>query len=110
MTDDLLRARDFLIEHRTDYATACAGFRWPRLTQFNFALDWFDVIARERDGEALRIVSDESPAEVWSYSALSAVSDRLANFLRANGLRRGDHLLHHARQRRAALGRACWRR
>ncbi len=93
MTDDLLRARDFLIEHRTDYATACAGFRWPRLTQFNFALDWFDVIARERDGEALRIVSDEGPAEVWSYSALSAVSDRLANFLRANGLRRGDHLL-----------------
>ncbi len=93
MTDDLRRARDFLIEHRTDYATAYADFRWPRLAQFNFALDWFDVIARERDGEALRIVSDAGPEEVWSYSALSAVSDRLANFLRANGLRRGDHLL-----------------
>ncbi|MEY3296276.1 MAG: hypothetical protein RLZZ451_2324, partial [Pseudomonadota bacterium] len=40
-TDDLARfraARDFLIAHRTDQDGACAGFRWPRLTQFNWAL------------------------------------------------------------------------
>ena len=38
-------ARDFLLEHREDYATAYAGFRWPRPEHFNWALDWFDVIA-----------------------------------------------------------------
>ncbi|HXQ09730.1 MAG TPA: AMP-binding protein [Caulobacteraceae bacterium] len=92
-TEALRRARDFLIENRTDYAKAYAGFAWPTFERFNFALDWFDVIARERDGEALRILSDDKPAEVWSYSALSAASNRLANFLRANGLKRGEALL-----------------
>jgi acetyl-CoA synthetase len=89
----LREARDFLIEHRTDYAKAYAAFEWPRFERFNFALDWFDVIARVRDGEALRILTDDKPAEVWSYSALAAASNRLANFMRASGLRRGDPLL-----------------
>ncbi|HXQ47672.1 MAG TPA: AMP-binding protein [Caulobacteraceae bacterium] len=92
-TQALKRARDFLIENRTDYAKAYAAFAWPRLEQFNFALDWFDVVARERDGEALRILTDDKPAEVFSYGALAADSNRLANFLRAHGLKRGDPLL-----------------
>ena len=78
----LREARDFLIEHRSDYAKAYAGFTWPRFERFNFALDWFDAIARERDGEALRILFDDKPAEVWTYSALATASNRLANFLR----------------------------
>ena len=36
-------ARDFLLAHRTDYATAYAQFRWPELPDFNWALDWFDA-------------------------------------------------------------------
>ena len=36
-------ARDFLVAHRSDHAAACAGFRWPELENFNFALDWFDA-------------------------------------------------------------------
>jgi acetyl-CoA synthetase len=91
--NELREARDFLLAHRTDYATAHAGFAWPRLERFNFALDWFDAVARERDGEALRILSDNRPAEVWRYSDLSAAANRLANFLRAHGLNRGDGLL-----------------
>ena len=35
-------ARDFLLAHRTDYATAYRDFRWPELDRFNWALDWFD--------------------------------------------------------------------
>ena len=38
-------ARDFLLAHRDDYATAYAGFQWPKLDRFNWALDWFDQIA-----------------------------------------------------------------
>ena len=37
-----VQARDFLLAHRTDYESAYAGFRWPRLEEFNWALDYFD--------------------------------------------------------------------
>jgi len=88
----LREARDFLLAHRTDYAAARAGFRWPALEHFNFALDWFDVIARERDREALRIVGPDGTVS-RTYSDLSAASDRLANRMRAAGLARGDTIL-----------------
>ena len=39
------RARDFLLAHRTDYDTAYRDFRWPQLTEFNWALDHFDALA-----------------------------------------------------------------
>jgi acetyl-CoA synthetase len=91
-TEAVLRARDFLLANRTDYAAARAGFSWPRPERFNFALDWFDVIATERDREALRIVGP-SGALSRTYSQLSAASNRLANLLRGLGVRRGDTLL-----------------
>ena len=54
-------ARDLLLRHRADYAAARAEFSWPELDEFNWALDWFDVIAAEHpDRNALRIVT--SPA------------------------------------------------
>lgn len=31
-------ARDLLLKHRTDYAAACAQFRWPLLERFNWAI------------------------------------------------------------------------
>ena len=45
-TDEFRAARDFLLAHRTDYATAYAQFRWPRPERFNFAFDWFDRAGR----------------------------------------------------------------
>ncbi len=44
-TEDLRAARDFLLEHREDYATAIEKFEWPRPRTFNWGLEWFDVIA-----------------------------------------------------------------
>ena len=49
-TTDLAKyreARDFLLAHRSDLATASAGFRWPQLDHFNWALDHFDDLARD---------------------------------------------------------------
>ncbi|MEO8115266.1 MAG: AMP-binding protein, partial [Phenylobacterium sp.] len=89
--EELRRARDFLIANRTDYSAACAGFAWPRPERFNFALDWFDAVDPAR--EALRIVRDSAVAASRTYGELSAASDRLANFLRDAGLRRGDAVL-----------------
>jgi acetyl-CoA synthetase len=91
-------ARAFLLQHRTDYETAVKGFRWPDPVPFNWALDWFDAeLARDADSKdraALWIVDAGSNRETkLSFEALSRRSNQVANFLRAQGLKRGDHLL-----------------
>src|SRR5450755_498491 len=91
-------ARAFLLKHRTDYDTAVADFRWPDPVPFNWALDWFDAeLARDpesRHRAALWIVDAGSNRETkLSFAALSRRSNQVANFLRAQGLKRGDHLL-----------------
>src|SRR5271154_7086470 len=91
-------ARAFLLKHRTDYDTAVKGFRWPDPAPFNWALDWFDAeLARNADSKdraALWIVDAGSNKETkLSFAALSRRSNQVANFLRAQGLNRGDHLL-----------------
>src|SRR6476660_3316986 len=90
-------ARAFLLKHRTDYDAAVKGFRWPDPVPFNWALDWFDAeLARNpdsRDGTALWIVDAGHKETKLSFAALSARSNQGANFLRSQGLKRGDHLL-----------------
>ena len=90
--------RHFLLEHRTDYAAAVAGFRWPDPVPFNWALDWFDgelaSNPESRDRPALWIVETATGFEAkLSFKELSCRSNQVANYLRALGLRRGDHLL-----------------
>src|SRR6516165_9394638 len=94
MTDGFKAARDFLLAHRTDYRTAYRDFRWPALDLFNWALDWFDAeLAHGDTGErtALRIVSDGAAS--LTFAELSQRSNRIANGLRALGVRRGDRIL-----------------
>lgn len=86
--------RDFLIEHRLDYQGTIDGFKWPELTEFNFALEWFDVVAAEHpDRAAVTIVSADLIAKSWSYAELSRRSDQVANWLRMLGVRRGSKLI-----------------
>ena len=92
------QARAFLLEHRTDYAKAVAEFRWPDPIDFNWALDWFDAELASnpdsRDRTALWIVEAATGNETkHSFAELSRRSNQVANFLRAQGLQRGDHLL-----------------
>src|SRR6202020_3084023 len=91
-------ARAFLLKHRNDYDAAVKGFRWPDPAPFNWALDWFNAeLARNADSKdraALWIVDAGSNRETkLSFEALSRRSNQVANFLRAQGLQRGDHLL-----------------
>jgi len=91
-------ARALLLRHRSDYDKAVADFRWPDPVAFNWALDWFDAeLARDavsKDRPALWIVDAGSNRETkLSFEALSRRSNQVANFLRAQGLKRGDHLL-----------------
>lgn len=92
-----LDARAFLLAHRTDYETAVAGFRWPDPVPFNWALDWFDELAKDaeaKDRPALWIVDAAQDKQTkLSFAVLSKRSNQVANFLRTQGLKRGDHLL-----------------
>jgi acetyl-CoA synthetase len=91
-------ARAFLLHNRTDYETAVKDFRWPDPVPFNWALDWFDAElaanAESKDRPALWIVDAAQDRQTkLSFAALSRRSNQVANFLRAQGLKRGDHLL-----------------
>lgn len=92
-TEEFRAARDFLLEHRDDYATACQGFAWPRPEHFNWALDWFDVIAEGNAATALHIVEEDGRETVLSYAEMSLRSDQVANWLRAQGVRAGDRVV-----------------
>src|SRR6187402_1280275 len=86
-------ARDFLIGHRESYADAYAQFRWPELGDFNWALDWFDVIAEGNDNPALWIVEEDGSEQKFSFAELSRRSDQVANWLRERGVARGDRVV-----------------
>ena len=93
-TQGFLEARDLLLRHRTDYERAYREFAWPVLGEFNWALDYFDVIAQSNDNPALWIVDDPAgEGTKYSYAQMSERSARMANFLRSIGVGRGDRLL-----------------
>jgi len=92
-TEAFLKARDFLLAHRTDYTTAYNGFQWPQLTEFNWALDHFDVMAKGNDKPALWIVEEDGTEHKISFAQMSARSNQVANWLKAQGVKRGDRIL-----------------
>lgn len=91
--NEFLAARDFLQQHRSDYATAYAGFKWPKLQAFNWALDYFDALARGNDDPALWIIEEDGAESKLSFAEMSARSNRVANWLRRQGVRRGERIL-----------------
>ena len=90
---EFIAARDFLLQHRSDYATAYAGFKWPRLKEFNWALDHFDTMAKGNDNPALWIVEEDGTESKLSFAEMSARSNRVANWLRKQGVKRGERIL-----------------
>jgi acetyl-CoA synthetase len=87
-------ARDLLLELRTDPDRAAAEFRWPRAESFNWALEWFDVIAADNAATALELLpgNGESPVRM-TFQQLSARSDTVACWLRDHGVRPGHRVL-----------------
>jgi acetyl-CoA synthetase len=88
-----LESRDFLLAKRADYEGARTGFVWPRVPDFNWALDYFDPMAVGNENLALWIVEESGEEHRMSFAALSARSNQVANWLRAQGVQRGDRLL-----------------
>ncbi|MDQ1007492.1 acetyl-CoA synthetase [Streptomyces sp. V4I23] len=92
-TERFRTARDFLLEHREDYAGAYEGFAWPRFEHFNWALDWFDAIARDNDRTALHIVEEDGGEVRRTFAEMADRSDRVADWLRGLGVRPGDRVV-----------------
>jgi acetyl-CoA synthetase len=90
---DFRTARDFLLANRQDYETAYRDFTWPTAEHFNWALDWFDVIANDNQRPGLWIVEDDGTDTILSFAELAARSNALASWLRDHGVRRGDRTL-----------------
>jgi acetyl-CoA synthetase len=92
------QSREFLLANRTEYDKAVAGFQWPEPVPFNWAIDWFDAelasAAASQDRCALWIVDVATGRETrLTFAELGQRSNQVANCLRRQGLKRGDHLL-----------------
>jgi acetyl-CoA synthetase len=87
-------ARDQLVDLRTDGARAAAEFVWPDVgDHFNWAVDWFDVIAEGNDAVALWIVEEDGSEQKVSFAEMARRSDQVANWFTSLGVRRGDHVM-----------------
>ncbi|WP_370415565.1 acyl-CoA synthetase [Streptomyces fradiae] len=92
-------ARDLLLRLRGDREAATAAFRWPRARHFNWALEWFDVVAEGNQRTALEILGAPDAhgtvpvVDRVTFAELSARSDELAVTLTEAGVARGDRVL-----------------
>ena len=98
-TEAFRSARNQLLGWRGDHRAAVSGFRWPDVgDRFNWAVDWFDVIARGNDAPGLVILEEADAAEgrgasSWSFDALASRSDQVAAWLAQQGVRKGDAVI-----------------
>jgi acetyl-CoA synthetase len=91
-TAKLIAARQFLFDHRTDYEKAYREFRWPDLTDFNWARDWFDIYAQGNNKTALWLRREGEEVR-RSYQEMAERSDRVAHFLQRQGVEAGDRIV-----------------
>lgn len=93
-TETYRRARDLLQDLSQDYEKAVTEFEWPDFgSTFNWAIDWFDAIARGVERPALWIVEEDGSEATFSFDDMARRSDQVAAHLLANGVARGDRVL-----------------
>jgi acetyl-CoA synthetase len=91
VTETYRSSRDQLLALREDHLRAVAEFRWPDLGErFNWAVDWFDAIARDNERPALIVIEEDGSSTERSFAEMSRASDRLAAWLSAAGVAKGD--------------------
>ncbi|HEY3867234.1 MAG TPA: AMP-binding protein [Actinocrinis sp.] len=93
-TEKYRAARDVLQELSRDYGAAVERFAWPDFgDRFNWAVDWFDAVARGVERTALWIVEPDGSEAKYSFDAMARRSDQVAAHLAAHGVARGDRVL-----------------
>jgi acetyl-CoA synthetase len=87
-------ARDRLLALRGRHEEAVEEFTWPDVgPTFNWAVDWFDAIARGNQGRALVVVEEDGSSSEVSFDAMANRSDRVASWLAGLGVGRGDRVM-----------------
>ena len=93
-TERYRAARDQLVSLRGDHEAAMEQFSWPDVgDRFNWAVDWFDAIARGNDRPALVVAEEDGSSCDISFDAMAARSDRVAAWLANEGVRKGDPVM-----------------
>ncbi len=88
------QARDTLVALTGQHDRAVSEFRWPDVGErFNWATDWFDVIARGNDRTALWIVEQDGSEQKVSFDEMATRSDQVAVWLSEIGVSQGDRVL-----------------
>ena len=93
-TERYRSARDQLLALRGDYDEALAQFQWPDVgPNFNWAIDWFDVIARDNNRGGLIVVSEDGSKQQRTFDELARRSDQAASWFLEQGIGKGDSVL-----------------
>ncbi|TRW76974.1 AMP-binding protein [Mycolicibacterium sp. 018/SC-01/001] len=93
-TDLYRAARDHLVAVISDYDTAVDTFSWPLIEgSFNWATDWFDVIATDNERPALWIVEEDGAQTSVTFAEMAARSNRVATWLQRLGVGKGDRVI-----------------
>lgn len=95
MQDDIeqfLFLRDYLLEY-PDYATAKKEFKWPSIKKFNWAIDYFDLIAKNNQAYALIFAEEHGFEQKVTFYQMSRRSNQVANFLVEIGMKKGDRAM-----------------
>lgn len=93
-TDLYRAARDHLVAVISDYDKAVGTFAWPEITgTFNWATDWFDVIAAGNNRTALWIVEEDGTETTVSFAEMAERSNRVATWLKSLGVGKGDRVI-----------------
>ncbi len=93
-TEVFRQARDHLVSVREDYPRAMAEFTWPQIdATFNWAIEWFDEIARGNNAPALVILEEDGSRTTRTFDEMATRSDQLGRWLASRGISRGDSVM-----------------
>ena len=93
-TAEYRAARDLLLALRDRHEDALESFAWPPISgEFNWAVDWFDEVARGQERPALVLAEEDGSVLRVSYDEMRRRSNRLAAWLRTQGVRKGDRVM-----------------
>jgi acetyl-CoA synthetase len=92
-TERFITARDQLLQWRAAPLRAAQEFQWPSFERFNWARDYFDVIARDNHNAALRVATANGAEVSLTFAQLSRRAAQVANFLASHGIGHGDRIL-----------------
>ncbi|WP_338750591.1 AMP-binding protein [Janibacter alittae] len=93
-TDRYRQARDQLLDLRGRADEAREQFVFPDVgEQFNWAVDWFDAVARGSDRPALILVEEDGSTVEITFDEMAVRSDRVAAWLAGRGVTKGDPVI-----------------